>query len=58
MAGPITPVLVQQFGWAQFFVITMFIAVPGLILLWWRRRDIIALEPEPIIEAETKSTPA
>lgn len=50
IAGPITPVLVGQFGWAIFFVITMFIAVPGLILLWWRKRDILALESESALE--------
>jgi PAT family beta-lactamase induction signal transducer AmpG len=40
LAGPLTPVLVESFGWATFFLITVVIALPGLILLRWHRRDI------------------
>src|SRR5699024_951156 len=38
LAGPVTPPLVEWLGWAGFFVITVFIALPGLVLLWMRRR--------------------
>lgn len=44
LAGPLTPPLVESLGWPSFFVITVFIALPGLLLLWWRRKDIDQLE--------------
>lgn len=44
LAGPITPPLVEAFGWPGFFVLTVFIALPGLILLYWRRHEIQALD--------------
>jgi PAT family beta-lactamase induction signal transducer AmpG len=40
LAGPLTPPLVLFSGWPTFFLITVVIALPGLFLLWWRRRDI------------------
>lgn len=40
LAGPLTPFMVERVGWANFFIMTVFIAVPGLILLYWRRQDI------------------
>lgn len=40
LAGPLTPPLVEFAGWPSFFLMTVAIAVPGLLLLWWRRRDI------------------
>ncbi|MDV2116943.1 muropeptide transporter [Alcaligenes faecalis] len=33
LAGPLTPVLVQSLGWPGFFICTVFIAVPGLLML-------------------------
>jgi len=44
LAGPITPLLVNSYGWPAFFLFTVLIAIPGLVLLWWRRRDILSLE--------------
>ncbi|MCQ9617508.1 muropeptide transporter [Paenalcaligenes niemegkensis] len=44
LAGPLTPPLVNAFGWPAFFLLTVLIALPGLVLLWWRRRDVIALD--------------
>lgn len=40
LAGPLTPPLVEYAGWPSFFILTVLIAVPGLILLYWRRHDI------------------
>lgn len=40
LAGPLTPPLVEYAGWPTFFILTVLIAVPGLVLLHWRRRDI------------------
>jgi PAT family beta-lactamase induction signal transducer AmpG len=40
LAGPLTPQLVQLAGWPTFFLLTVLIALPGLWLLYWRRKDI------------------
>ena len=40
LAGPLTPQLVQFAGWPTFFLLTVLIALPGLWLLHWRRKDI------------------
>ena len=40
LAGPLTPPLVQYAGWPTFFLLTVLIALPGLLLLYWRRKDI------------------
>lgn len=40
LAGPLTPPLVEAFGWPGFFVFTVFIALPGLLLLWYRRKEL------------------
>ncbi|MFA7669680.1 MAG: muropeptide transporter [Burkholderiaceae bacterium] len=44
LAGPLTPPLVEWLGWPGFFVITVFIALPGLGLLYLRRHEIRALD--------------
>ncbi len=44
LAGPLAPPLVESFGWSGFFLATVVIAVPGLVLLYVRRRDIRALD--------------
>lgn len=40
LAGPLTPPLVQYAGWPTFFILTVLISLPGLMLLFWRRQDI------------------
>lgn len=40
LAGPFTPPLVEYAGWPTFFLMTVAIALPGLLLLRWRRADI------------------
>ncbi|OZI29452.1 MFS transporter [Bordetella genomosp. 7] len=45
LAGPLTPPLVHWLGWPGFFMLTVAIAIPGLVLLWAQRRTIDALEP-------------
>jgi len=44
LAGPLTPPLVQSLGWPSFFVITVLIAIPGLLLLYLRRAEIESLD--------------
>lgn len=34
LAGPLTPPLVERLGWPGFFLVTVVIALPGLLLLW------------------------
>ena len=45
LAGPLTPPLVHRLDWPGFFLLTVVIALPGLLLLWRQRRTIDALEP-------------
>ena len=40
LGGPLTPPLVLYAGWPTFFLLTVGIALPGLLLLRWRRADI------------------
>ena len=44
LAGPLTPPLVESIGWPGFFVITVLIGLPGLILLRMRRAEITSLD--------------
>jgi PAT family beta-lactamase induction signal transducer AmpG len=44
LAGPLTPPLVESIGWPGFFVITVLIALPGLILLRLRKAEIDGLD--------------
>lgn len=39
LVGPSAGVLVETSGWANFFVLTFFTALPGLILLWLMRNN-------------------
>ncbi|KAA0889277.1 muropeptide transporter [Pusillimonas sp. ANT_WB101] len=47
LAGPLTPPLVESMGWPGFFVLTVLIALPGLILLRLRRAEIQQLDNAP-----------
>jgi PAT family beta-lactamase induction signal transducer AmpG len=44
LAGPLSGVMVEAFGWPVFFVCTFVIALPGLALLWWQREQVRALD--------------
>jgi len=44
--GPASGVLVDEFGWLLFFLVTFFAAIPGLVLLWKMRKNIESLEKE------------
>lgn len=50
LAGPLTPPLVEWLGWPGFFVVTVFIALPGLWLLYLRRHEIRALDSAPAVQ--------
>ncbi len=42
--GPTSGYLVEAVGWASFFFITALLALPGLWLLWWLRREVSILK--------------
>jgi MFS transporter, PAT family, beta-lactamase induction signal transducer AmpG len=45
--GPLAGVLASTIGWPTFFVISTVFAVPGLVMLWWMRSTVRALEVDP-----------
>lgn len=47
LAGPLSGVMVEAFGWPLFFASTVVIALPGLFLLWLYREQIRALDAVP-----------
>lgn len=44
LAGPLTPPLVELLGWADFYLITVVLGLPGVFLLWRQRATIQALD--------------
>src|SRR3546814_18714965 len=46
LAGPLTPPLVESIGWPGFFMITVLIALPGLILLRLRTAEIEGVDTD------------
>lgn len=44
LAGPISPYIVEAVGWPAFFLMTVVIAIPGLILLYFQRNRINAIQ--------------
>jgi PAT family beta-lactamase induction signal transducer AmpG len=43
--GPASGVMVAAFGWPVFFAFTVLTALPGLLLLYWLRHTVRALDP-------------
>lgn len=44
LAGPLTPPIVDAVGWPSFFLLTVAIALPGLVLLRWHKARIDAIQ--------------
>ncbi len=44
--APTSGYIVNYMGWANFFIVAAFTALPGLWMLWWLRGDIAALQKE------------
>jgi len=38
--GPVAGVIVEHFGWVNFFICALLTSLPGLFLLWWLREKI------------------
>lgn len=43
--GPLAGVLAEAIGWPTFFVVSTVLAAPALLMLWWMRAPVRALEP-------------
>jgi PAT family beta-lactamase induction signal transducer AmpG len=50
LAGPLTPPLVAYFGWPGFFLVTVVIGLPGLLLLRYLRTQIETLDTQETTE--------
>jgi MFS transporter, PAT family, beta-lactamase induction signal transducer AmpG len=47
--GPLAGVLAETIGWPVFFLVSTALAVPALVLLWWLRVPVRALEVNPLV---------
>ncbi|MCU0969179.1 MAG: MFS transporter, partial [Rubrivivax sp.] len=45
--GPLAGVLAESIGWPTFFVVSTVLAAPALVMLWWLRTPVRALEVDP-----------
>jgi PAT family beta-lactamase induction signal transducer AmpG len=52
LAGPLTPPLVEAFGWPTFYLLTVLIALPGLFLLWLYRERIKRIDDNNLQDKE------
>ena len=50
--GPLAGVLAQSIGWPSFFIISTVLAAPALLMLWWLRSSVQALDaPAPALQS-------
>jgi len=45
--GPLAGVLAESIGWPTFFIVSTVLAAPALVMLWWLRESVRALEVPP-----------
>ncbi|MDQ5849172.1 MAG: MFS transporter [Pseudomonadota bacterium] len=45
--GPLAGALAATYGWTWFFFFTFVVALPGVLMLWWQRERIEALDISP-----------
>ena len=45
--GPLAGVLAESIGWPTFFIVSTLAALPALVMLWWLRAPVRALEVDP-----------
>jgi len=45
--GPLAGVLAESIGWPLFFIVSTVAALPALLMLWWLRDSVRALEVDP-----------
>jgi PAT family beta-lactamase induction signal transducer AmpG len=46
--GPLAGVLAESIGWPLFFIVSTVAALPALLMLWWLRASVRALEVDPL----------
>ena len=49
--GPLAGVLAESIGWPVFFIVSTLVAAPALVMLWWMRAEVRALEYDPAAPA-------
>jgi PAT family beta-lactamase induction signal transducer AmpG len=45
--GPLAGVLAESIGWPPFFIVSTVLALPALLMLWWLRGSVQALQFDP-----------
>ena len=45
--GPLAGVLAESIGWPAFFIVSTVLAAPALVMLWWLRASVRALDAPP-----------
>jgi PAT family beta-lactamase induction signal transducer AmpG len=45
--GPLAGVMAETIGWPTFFIVSTVLAAPALVMLWWLRTSVRALEVDP-----------
>lgn len=45
--GPLAGVMAETIGWPTFFIVSTVLAAPALVMLWWLRTPVRALEVDP-----------
>ena len=55
--GPLAGVLAESIGWPSFFIVSTVLAAPALIMLWWLRESVRALDVLPAPAAAQPDTP-
>ena len=45
--GPVAGVTADTIGWPAFFIVSTIVALPALVMLWWLRAPVRALEVDP-----------
>jgi len=45
--GPLAGVMAETVGWPSFFIVSTVLALPALVMLWWLREPVRALEVDP-----------
>ncbi|MEO8153116.1 MAG: MFS transporter [Rhizobacter sp.] len=45
--GPLAGVMAETIGWPSFFIVSTVLALPALLMLWWLRAPVRALELDP-----------